>query len=156
MEKYHLRPRTSLSGIGSGDSRAAAALVGSIGSIEARDQAKVLETLLKIGPAAKGVTPMLTAMRDGQTNMLRLLAAMAIGSIEQNPAQAMPVLIEALRGKLDRRGPLTIWIPSTRTTMHEAFGLTPPAAAAWYLAQMGPMGQSALPDLEAVMTGGIL
>jgi len=144
---------TALSGIGSGNSGTASALVGSIGSLEAGEQVKVLETLLKIGPAAKSVPPMLTAVRDGQTNMLRLLAAMAIASIEQDPPEAMPVLIEALQGKLDRGVPLTIWIPSTRTTLREGFGLSPPAAAAWYLSQMDSAGQPALPNLKAVMAG---
>ena len=97
---------------------------------------------------------MIRTVRDGETNILRLLAAMAIARIEQKPGEVIPVLIEALQGKLARDLPLIVYIPSHGVTLPDGFGLPPPETAAWYLAELGPVGRPALPHLESLRSTG--
>jgi len=145
---------TALSGIGSGDSATVTALIELIPTVEVGKKVQIVEALLKIGPPARSALPALSKLRDEETNILRLMAAMAIANIEQDLNNAFPVLIEALEGKLARSPSLTIYAPSEQSTLPHFIGLAPQSAAAWYLAEMGSTGKPALPYLEVALVAG--
>ena len=88
----------------------------------------------RIGPAAKGAVPGLTAALKDRHAQVRYDAAAALGQIGPAAKGAVPALIDCLKEEDER---------SRR-------------AAAWALGHIGPEARAAVPALIDLLKGGIL
>lgn len=116
--------------------------------------AVALQTLMKIGPPARPALPLLRAIESQKTGNLKMLAAIAISRIENQPEPAVKVLSEMLRqpGGSSERGPIRVRSLRPAFPGFVAFGTR--EAAAWFLGELGPDAKDAASLLAQMAKDG--
>jgi hypothetical protein len=83
--------------------------------------------------------------------MVRILAAMALARIQEQPEVARPVLVEHM-GRPARGRSQSPWGPPFNEPRRFSIGFSPQVAAAWFLGELGPAAVSATPALLVAVT----
>jgi HEAT repeat protein len=136
---------TALIGIGPGAHDAVPALISAWRQGDRR--AGIVTALGNVGPAAKAAFPLLTEALEEKDPVIQVLAAVAIGKIQGTPESAVPALIQVLKNKSNEhlKEHLTLRMP-------DPIGLGHRESAAWFLGEIGPPAQDALPSLHEALS----
>jgi HEAT repeat protein len=134
-------------------SAAADAVPGLARYIEARKSRYpfAVEALMNIGPAARPALTVLRQVADDTNAIARVLAAVAISRIENDPASAIPALVREIEAGA-RAGSGQSWDPPFRDNSALAIGLDARTTAAWFLGEIGPAARDAVPVLASRLT----
>jgi HEAT repeat protein len=155
--EMHGNALTALAGIGTGLEPAIPVLVRMLLETEDRLRPKVVEVLMKIGPAARPALPALTAAQADTNPVVRMLACAAIGRILERPDLAVAGLMAEWKKQNSPHpafgSPWSMVGNLEGAEALRAIAFNARQTAAWFLADLGSPAQRALPLLEEALNG---
>ncbi len=123
---------------------------------------RALQVILRLGPAARAAAPQLEKVVRDSEGVPRILAAVALDKIQNQPAAA--VVSAELHRTIPTPGketemlqPEVFWtiqLPNPVSALPGSFGLGARETASWFLAELGPPAAGALPDLRFELQKG--
>lgn len=138
---------TALKGMGEASAPAVPALLTLLNNGELKLNCEVIEVLMKAGPSGSNAIPYLKAAATNKDPVMRIMATVALGKIQQNIESAVPILISELRNtNVADAMHWQVWLPDMRI-----IGLNHQMTSAWFLGEIGPAAGDAVPVLEESM-----